>query len=720
MGLLMVASGAQMACAGGPSPAAMTPVEHTGMPAMEISPKDFARVTAEVLASASRDQETKLRLAGITQYQLRRAERLFLAGHAEQAEDVVTGALLLLRHDDELLSATRERGVALLFAAHAAARSGDAGRAEALYDLAHKVLPSESDRVDVEQHLQAITEWNVSTGGTSDLEEVGEQARRAISRSIVDPRAESYTQAKNSIVDWMQKALERSDSEEAPASQMERELAMEAYRAIRTGAPAMIALNLRQGIPDSAVSALEEANLERALPPGVRALLNAASQENDSGAWLELFRQLESLRDQGSAETQLPRYLADGAALWAAIGLYRSSPDVVENVMPLSMTLVEFGMPEVASALLSKTTNEKSSGEALSWSVSLVLRGLLELSRSDQLVAARRSFQEAAPLFKLAERSGYRGPSPARAKMLMAALETRHGHVDRALPLLEASIALEENPGVYLRLAQLQRQQGKRDKALKSLKKSIELSQKAGDLLLESRAEETLFRIHRFAGEYPAAEAALGRALSRVLVLRDMEVPLRETAQVERQLAGLLEYYGRKQEVRRAYERALVASRNDLMELEVTLTDMARAALTLGDVRLARLATQSALDFGLPAENSIYIALWQQILEGRSGVARDGLSREVLTRASGASGWLGELRKFALGEIPPSELSSLASGIPERAEADFYALLSDKKKDRSLKEVAESSAVDLIEVRIAEDLVASSHAFPLPEGVSLP
>jgi hypothetical protein len=147
---------------------------------------------------------------------------------------------------------------------------------------------------------------------------------------------------------------------------------------------------------------------------------------------------------------------------------------------------------------------------------------------------------------------------------------------------------------------------------------------------------------------------------------------------------------------------------------------MARAALTLGDVRLGRLATQSTLDFGLPAENSIYIALWQQILEGRSGVTRDGLSREVLTRAGGASGWLGTLRLFGLGEIASSELSSLANGIPEKVEADFYTLLVSEKKDPLLKSVAESSAVDLIEVRIAQDLVASSHVFQLPQGVELP
>lgn len=726
VGLVLVASMTQPGCAGSVSPAKIAPSQHTGMPAKLVSPDEFALATAQALGSNSRDTETKLILAGITQYQLTRAQRLFEAGHTTEAEDVVTGALLLLRHDDELLSATRNQGSPLLAAAHAAAKSGDAGRADALYELASSVLTRESERADVQEHRKAIADWNASTGRATSLEHEGEETRRALSRSIVDPRAEAYLSARDHVVAWMHEALNHSGAEGEPSSEGERELAMEAYRAIRTGAPAMISLNLRQGTPASTISTLEEAGLDRALPPGIRALLKSASEENDPAAWLELFRQLESLREQGTAETELPRYLADGAALWSAIGLYRSSPDSAEHVMPLCMTLVEFGMPEVASVLLSKTANEKTTGDALAWSVSLVLRGLLELSATDQLLAARRSFQEAEPLMKLAERAEYRGPSPARARMLMAALETRHGHVALALPLLEASVALDPNPGVYLRIAQLQSQQGKKERSVASLKKAIELSQKSGDLLLESRAEEELFRAHRASGNLAAAEAALSRALSRVIVLKNLDVSLRETAPVERQFASILGYYGRTHEVRRAYNRALEASRSDAVELEVTLTDMARAALTFGDVQLGRLATQGTLDFGLAPENSIYIALWQQLLEGRTQVMRDGLSRDVLTRAGKAQGWLRALRSFALGEISPAQLNSAAAGIPENAEAEFYTLLSSSKqgellkKDELLKKVAESSAVDLIEVRIAQDLVASSQVFELPDDVVLP
>src|SRR5690606_12207580 len=110
------------------------------------------------------------RLAGIVQYQLSRAEALFRDGFSREAEDVVTGALLLLRHDDELLSATRGQEKALFEAAHAAARDGDAGRASALYELALRVAESPAIAADAEEHLRAIADFVESTQGTTELE----------------------------------------------------------------------------------------------------------------------------------------------------------------------------------------------------------------------------------------------------------------------------------------------------------------------------------------------------------------------------------------------------------------------------------------------------------------------------------------------------------------------------------------------------------------------
>jgi hypothetical protein len=52
-------------------------------------------------------------------------------------------------------------------------------------------------------------------------------------------------------------------------------------------------------------------------------------------------------------------------------------------------------------------------------------------------------------------------------------------------------------------------------------------------------------------------------------------------------------------------------------------------------------------------------------------------------------------------------------------EADFYSALS-QGKEQALRKIAQSSAVDLIEVRIAQDLVAPESKYDLPEDVKLP
>lgn len=716
VGLLALGS---VGCAGKPLKDPVAPVQTSNGPARTLSDEDFAKEAHRLLLSTDRSESSKLELAGVVQYQLSRAERLFREGHLSEAEDVATGALLLLRHDDELLSATRGQGFALMQTAHAAAKMGDAGRAGALYELALAVIEDPTIRADIEAHLAALSEWNQNTQGPTALEQIGEQTRRSLARAIVDPRAEAYLDAREGIILWMRAALGSSAGEQSPRNRAERELALEAYRAIRSGAPAMVALNLRQGTPGAAVVALEKADLDRALPPGLQSLIEDAERQNDPKAWLELFRQVEQLRESAGSETELPRYVPDAASLWTALGLYRSSPGELEHAMPLAMTLVEFGMPEVASTLLAQNTTKATSADAVAWSLSLILRGLLELSHTDQLGAARRSYAEAIPLFRIADGGKASGPSSARAQSLMAALEARHGHAARSLALMELSVIHLGHPESLLRLAQLQAQQGKPKDARKSIQTAIERAQASGNLLLESRAEEALFRWHRDAGEESAAGEALGRALSRILVLRQMEVSTAETAPVERQLARLLEYYGRTREMNDAYLRALEASRNNPMELEITLTDMSRAALTTSDLGLGRRATQSALDFGLPPENSIYIALWQQLLEKKAGALSDGMSQEVLTRAGKAEGWLNTLRKFGLGEVKASDLKAAARGIPEEVEADFYLALSESKADL-LSGVAQSPAVDLIEVRIAQDLLAKKKQYTLPDHVKLP
>ncbi len=719
------------ACAKAPVAAVVAPVEVSDAPATPISREEFPQVLYELLSNNDRSPAAKLKLAGAVQYQLTRAARLFEQGFEAEAEDMVTGALLLLRHDDELLSATRGQAQALIEAGHAAARLGDAGRSAALYDLSLPVAETDELRKQLKDHLVAIDSFSRSVSGSTALQQLGEKTRAALARSVVDPSAENYIQAKESIISWMHAALSSSAVESQPTNQKERELAMEAYRAVRSGAPAMVALNVRQGAPAAAVQALRDANLERALPPAYISLLEATAQNDAPEAWMALFRQFEDVRSEEPSEISLPRYVNDAASFWAALGLYRSGQGRFENSMPLSMILVEFGMPEVASILLSKSSQESTRADAIAWSLTLVLRGLLELSRTDQLEAARRSYLEAKPLFERARHDlGDQGPDPARAQLLMAALETRHAHVREARTLLKEALSISKTASTQLRLGRLEWQLGKEQEAQRLYQAAVSAAQGEGDLLAEAEAEQAIFELERARGKTEAARKALGNALSRLVVLQKMAPTTISPAAIERHLAGVLQYYDVPQSLSSTYERALEQSRTNPAELEMTLTDMSRAAFCLDDYRLSRRAISQALDLGLPAENAIYIALWHQLLQKRLGRSPDGLSRQVLEQAVRAEGWLLTLRKFGLAEFAPQKLLALASTTVEKTEAQFYSTLAlHPKAGRAwtdeLYELSKSPAIDLIEVRIAADLKNRHGKKPIlglavPSAIELP
>lgn len=710
---------------------AVTPVQVSDAPATSVTSAEFPRVLSDILHTDDRSQKTKLLLAGVVQYQLTRAQGLFDKGLSEEAEDVVTGALLLLRHDDELLSATRNQALPLVQAGHAAARMGDAGRASALYQLALSTTNDAPLKAELTEHLAAIKAFNSSVTGSDALLSLGEQTRTALSQSVVYPSAPNYLLAKESIVSWMRGALSSAELDSETATAHQRDVALEAYRAVKTGAPAMVALNVRQGAPLAAVDALRQAGLERALPPAYISILESTVQDDSAEAWLTLFRQFEELRSEEPSELTLPRYVNDGAAFWAALGLYRHGGGRLEYAMPLAMTLVEFGIPEVASVVLAKNLGTSPRSDALVWSLTLVLRGLLELSRTDQLLAARRSYQAAQPLFDRAQTQlGETGPDPARAQGLMAALEVRHAHLAEARVLLLDAQRISREPHTSLRLGHIERHLGQRAKAESLYQEAVSLAQKNGDLLIESEAELAQFALLRDADQRDAAASALARSLTRALLLQRMAPSTATGPQIERHLAGILQYYAASQELHATYQRALEQSRTSLGELEMTLTDMARAALTLGDLRLGSSAATEAIKLGLAPENAIYIALWYQLLQRQLGQPSDGVSRQIFEQAGRARGWPGVLRRFGLGELSAEQLTAEAQSAVEKTEAAFYSLLmqtkpGDARFESELARIAQSDAIDLIEVRIAADLRdrarrAPAFHLPLPDGLELP
>jgi hypothetical protein len=162
-------------------------------------------------------------------------------------------------------------------------------------------------------------------------------------------------------------------------------------------------------------------------------------------------------------------------------------------------------------------------------------------------------------------------------------------------------------------------------------------------------------------------------------------------------------------------------------QLSATIVDATRRALTTHNLQAAREATQRALDATLPPEDMIYVALWLSLLEKKQSVPSDGLVEEVLASFDEASGWTLKLRNWARGKLDDASLLAAAKTKPEQTEAMFYTAMNryvrgDNAAFGDLEKVAQSEAIDLVEVGIARDVLATRQpmAFKLPSGVTLP
>src|SRR5690606_6239565 len=340
------------------------------------------------------------------------------------------------------------------------------------------------------------------------------------------------------------------------------------------------------------------------------------------------------------------------------------------------------------------------------------------------LETARLVFENARPLLELAEKPRFAQvqPRPGRIEYVIGALEARSGYLERALPHVQAAVRSFPTVPALFSLASIERQRGNAEEAVRALQAAVQLAQANGDVIAEGEAEELLYQVERDRGSSQAAAEALERALARTLSARQQQVPTENLARLERLLARILEHYGEPLAARQAGERALEASRSNARQIAASLTDMSRRALTWGDLRAAQRATSEAMAAQLPAEDLVYIALWQRLLERQLGARSDGSTEEALASLSDAHGWVEILRKWGRGQIDNGQLVSAARNPVERTEALFYVAMAQRTRqtpsggEEQLREVAESPAVDLVEVTIARDLLAP----PSPTRLALP
>lgn len=721
-------------CAGGASTggALKSPTNHQGpIHPAAVDERSFGSATYKLLLAGDGGGDRLGLLVGVTRHQLERAQRRFASGNPSAGLVAVGGAFLLGR-TGELRPEMLEKGEqALDAAATEAARVGNDGRALALYSMLLPRLPESALRTDVQGHLAAIDKFRADTRGSGAVSAASASARAAISRAIIDTGDSAMDAAKKTTVAWLRQALATNIGEAPIRSNQERDEAFEAYRALRAGGYTVAALYLRQRDPRGALSLLDSAGLEKLMPPELRDRLERAGDEGDPDAWADLYHFFESAR--GSSDGLLDPELVDAAAFGAAQGLFRAEPGSLRGALPLAGELATHGMGEVSPLVLGPAISEHPDPDAISTGLGFVLRAVNDEEDAGGLAAARATFDNATSLLELGSAPALRGkvrPTPARLRFAMAATEIRHGELDRARPLLLRSLQDEPASDAYLLLVAIDRQRGKLPDALSWADKAVESARAAADLLTEADAQLTRFELFREQHNDAEASRALEAALTRVLLAQKQGRTGAMQARAERLLARTLEYYGDQRAVRRATERAFEAAGSDPRLLSATVMDAARRGLTLSDLTVARSAVERAVSAGMSGEDLVYPALWLQLLEKKLRVPSSGAVEDAYSAIDDSSGWPSRLRAWATGRLTDAELLAAAKDRSQRTEAVFYAAMarhaqgSAEDAKAGLQQVAKSEAIDLVEVSIARDLLASydqpKNSYKLPPNVTVP
>jgi hypothetical protein len=707
--------------------------ESSTLPITAVDDANFGQAAYSVLVSGDRSAQRSSLLVGVVRRQLQRAKARFDADQREAGLSALTGAFYLMRAGEfrpESLDGADGPDGALSAGAAEVARLGQEGYAFTLYGMLRDKLPPGPERDEVQAHLDAMTRFSEATRGSGPMQVASADLAAAAQRSVIEARKAALDAASARAVAWLKRALASNAADSPINSNADRDEAFEAYRALRGGGYTLIALYLRHGDARGVLTAADKADLGRIIAPELRDRLERAADESDADAWADLFHFFDSAAHAADADGLFDHSLMEAATWGSAVELFRAEPSSMRGAVPLATELLSYGMAEVAPLVLARAVAKEASAENISYALGIVGRALVSEDELDQLPSARRAFENAQPILALAESKAFLGkvnPSSARLRYVMGALETRHGELTRALPLVQSAARAEPTLEALMTLSAIERQQDQRA-ALSTLGQAVELAKTENDPLAETDALNMKFEVYRDRGDAAQAASTLDAALERALDAQRAARSNGTVARCERLLARILEHYDDQRATRRATERAYEASSSDPAQLTATVLDSARRALTHADLMAARRAAQRAVAARLGSDDLVYVALWLQLVEKKLNVASDGTVEEAYAGVDDNSGWPAHLRAWARGKLSDQDLAAAAHSTSERTEAAFYAAMlkrqtgGDSSKD--LERVAQSPAIDLVEVTIARDLLAmrgkNAPDYKLPSGLKLP
>jgi tetratricopeptide (TPR) repeat protein len=690
-------------------------------------------VLAETLRYDRRGGVKATEVTSLVRFQLSRATRLLALGERDAALSAVKGAIFLVKVGEARAEMWEGSAGVLVAAAEEASRIGNEGRAYALYSLVKQSKPAKSVIQSADEHLLAIKQFASPVAPNRVLEQAGDAERVAVERSLYEPSAENLEEASRQITRWMQAALDSDALQRWGEASVERQEAIEAYRAPRFGALTLIATHLRHGDSMGALEWLEQNNLGRLVPAELRNRLEQAGEDDDLTAWGQLYQFFKSEADSRRADNSIGTELAEAAAFGAAVELYRSHPESLMAIGPLAVMLPDYYLGDVTPLLIQAALGDRPGREELNWSLSLLMRALQAHGEASDLETVRRIFDAASKVLSEAKKRVKTGealrPHPARLYRALATYEARFADLERAKSMLAISVELEPTTLGFIELGRIERQRGDATAALSALERAVSYANSNGDALGATEAYSFQFEVLSSKGDSLGAERALRTALDQALSARDKAQRAVEQAQAERRLARVLELYGKHDGAERAYQRALFASRADPQQLSVTILDSARRALVYDDLGALRQALRDAQEYGLRGEDCTYVALWLRLVERRRHLTSDGTVEDALARTGELMYWPGKLKAWLLGQCDDKELERSVRREPERIESLFYRGLKDHGTARSaeftklIEQVASSGAIGLVEVSMAHDLLRRDRLRTpptWPAGIAIP
>lgn len=728
---LMTTSCAGPSTASGPRPA--VPSEATKA-AVEVSDAQFAASLHRLLRDGTPTPERTALLAGVVKRQLAHAEHRFAAGNDAAGTDSVLGALALLRTGEgrrEMLDAFGDR--ALASALVRVSQRGDEGRTFGLLRLRATALPAGTPaRVDVDQHLAALTQWMSETRTGGPMRQLGAAERAAVGRALVEPSEEALAAATDLIGSFVDRAIQYNSAFQRTGRRPEREEAIEAARALQSGGTTMAALYLRQGDAKRALEAIDRTGARRVLLPALYERIRLAATDDGARDWQMLARVFEQSAASAENESDAPETDVDptvmAAALWgASLESYRRAPSDVETGLRLARSLARLGLSDAAPLVVADGLGSQPDPAALSAAMDVVVTALGNGAEADEIGAARRTFAASAAILAAADRPDARGhvePSAARARLVMASFELREGNLASARPLLAAAITAEPTVTGYTLLALVERQAGDGPAALAHVASALSAPDAASAPLDIAEAHALGFELRREAGAGATAKSDLDAALVAALAARQQPGDAASHARAERLLGRVLDDYGDRKGAARALDRAITAAGEDRPALGAAMLNAVARALVQKDLPAARAAVRRGIDGGGPEDDLIYAGLWLQLLEREQHQPDDGTVERAL-RSTSRTSWTSKLAAWATDKLSDAELERAAVSAAQRVELEFYLAMSkkiagDPAADERLRAIARSPIIDLLEVQIARELFTPRVRIEVPPGVALP